>query len=51
MKRYKHLWDEFISMENLELAAKKQLSLRNQDGNPASLKQIRKISCFNYNKC
>lgn len=23
MKRYKHLWDEFISMENLELAAKK----------------------------
>ena len=23
MKRYKHLWDEFISMENLELAARK----------------------------
>ena len=23
MKRYKHLWDDFISMENLELAAKK----------------------------
>lgn len=23
MKRYKHLWDKFISMENLELAAKK----------------------------
>ncbi|MBR5355147.1 MAG: reverse transcriptase, partial [Alphaproteobacteria bacterium] len=23
MKTYKHLWDKFISMENLELAAKK----------------------------
>ena len=23
MKRYKNLWDKFISMENLELAAKK----------------------------
>ena len=58
MKRYKNLWDKFVSMENLELAAKKavqskkskratQFFLKNKGRLLAELQQMLKNETFN----
>ena len=46
MKTYKHLWEQFISMENLELAAKKAMrSKKNKAETKFFLKHKQELLC------
>ena len=46
MKTYKHLWDQFVSMENLELAAKKAIkSKKNKAETKLFLKNKQELLC------